>query len=198
MLFKKIVVALSVIGSASSFAGGHGDHEGHDNEQSHEKSGSVVFGVDLLNYNLESDGLEIDIAVLRGTLGYKYSFNENLSIMPEVFAGGGIQDDTVNVLGVDIDNEIDSFYGFSIKGMYEFDEGLYGFVGPTYGKIDATASTDIGNGVRFSSSGSDSDWGVLGGIGFNFNKKWGAEFSYSDFGDDVIIAGFGLRFNLPN
>ena len=201
-LTKTTLAALTLV-STAALAGGHGDHSGDDHNghaehHSHGQKGNVVFGVDFLNYSEEVDNLDLDITLLRGTLGYKYSFNKNLSILPEVFFGSGIDDDTVRVFGVDIENEIDSFYGFSFKAMYEFDEGLYGYVGPTYAKLDATASTNVGNSVRLTSSGSDSDWGFLGGLGYNFNEKWGAEFTYSDFGDDVTVAGVGLRFNLPN
>ena len=202
MIVRTTALTLLTLANASAYAGDHSNNASDEHAAHHytaDSKGHVVFGLDLLNYHSEdsSSDLELDIALLRGTLGYKYMFNSNISVLPEVFLGGGIQDDTLNVQGINFDTEIDSFYGFSVKAMYEFDEGLYGYFGPTYAKLDGSVSTDVGNGVSISSSSSDSSWGFIGGIGYNFNEKWGAEFTYSDYDDDTV-AGVGLRFNLPH
>ena len=194
--FKASALALMTL-PALSFADGQGDHT-HDHSHSHSKVG-IVLGVDVLNYSEEFDGDETDVNTLVVSAGLKYAINNNFSILPEAFLGTGVSKEYTAIDGVIVESEIEQIYGASIKAMYQFDEGLYAFVGPTYVKGKFRASADIGGGVKVTTEGTEGGSGFLGGIGYMFNQAWGAQFSYTDLrGDaDTTYAGFGLRFNLP-
>lgn len=192
--FKASTLALMTL-PALSFADGHGNHT-HDHSPS--KVG-IVLGVDVLNYSEELDGVEIDVNTLVVSAGLKYAINNNFSILPEAFLGTGISTDSTAIDGLIVESEIEQIYGAKIKAVYAFNEDVYAFVGPSYVKGKFTSSADIGGGAKITVEGTEGEFGVLAGVGYNFNEKWGAQFSYTDLrGDaDTTYAGFGLRFNLP-
>ncbi len=141
--------------------------------------------------NLSED--DISLGGIVGSLGYKIKSGDNFYIIPEVRIGTGISDDSFSELGVDVDVELDHFLALSLRGQFEFDNGVYLFAAPTYANAKFTASASQGS---QSASVTDDSWelGIGGGAGYSFNKTTSAEVMYEYFdGTDAI--SLGLKFN---
>ena len=174
-MFKKTLLAVLLAGSSfSSFA-------------------NWVGGVSYINLSDESDGLEISLGGIAGSLGYKIESQDNFSFMPEVRIGTGISDDSVSVLGVDVDVEIDGFIAFSIRGQYELENNIYLFAAPSYTNVEFTYSASQGG---RSATATENSWefGIGGGAGYRISDSASAEFSYEQY-DGTDVLNFGIKFN---
>ncbi|WP_017444203.1 outer membrane beta-barrel protein [Gayadomonas joobiniege] len=162
-MFKKVLLA-SVL-AASSFS-------------------SMANWVGGLSYvNMSEDDLDLSVGALVGSISYQVEQENGLSILPTFRAGFGISDDTV--FGVDL--ELDSFYAFSVRGQYMASPELYLFVEPSYANAEFTASS---GGV----SETEDDWefGLGGGLGYNFSSQAAVEFQYEQY-DGTDVLSFGLK-----
>ncbi len=164
-MFKKTLLALLVAGTSfSSFANWTGG----------------------LNYIDISDSGDLNLGVLAASVGYKYDYQDNIKIVPEFRLGTGVRNDTT--FGVDV--EVDRFMSLSVRGEYDFNNGLYVFAAPAYTNIQVEVST-------LGVSASDDEWelDVNLGLGYAFNDKAAFEVSFEDFdGADMISAGFVFGF----
>lgn len=146
-----------------------------------------------MNLSDEDDGLDISLGGIVGSLGYKIKSGNNFYLIPEVRVGKGISDDSVSVLGVDVDVELDGFLALSLRGQFELDNSIYLFAAPTYANAEFTASASQGG--RSASATEDSwEFGVGGGAGYNFSKVVSAEVMYEQF-DGTDVLSLGLKFN---
>lgn len=160
-----------------------------------EPSGNWVGGIGYINLSDEvEDGLDISVGGIVGSLGYKIKSGDNFYLIPEVRIGTGISDDSVSYLGVDVDVELDGFLALSLRGQFELDNGVYLFAAPTYANAEFTASASQGG---QSASATEDSWefGVGGGIGYNFSKTTSAEVTYEQFdGTDAFSVGLKINF----
>ena len=128
-----------------------------------------------------------------GSLGYKIESGDNFSLIPLVRIGFGVGSDTLtaNSKGklVDVDVELDSFLALSLRGQYQLDNGVYLFATPTYSNSQFTASSR-----GYSETDDEWEFGVGGGIGYNFGATTSAEFSYEQY-DGIDAITLGLKFD---
>jgi len=118
-------------------------------------SAEWVAGVNYSNY--DPDAVDLDLGVLSGSLGYRFDLGEGVLIVPEGRAGFGVVDDSAG--GVNV--EIDQAYVFTLRGEYDFGNGVYIYVAPSYGYIEATAQ-----GFGVSVTDDTDDFGMGGGAGY--------------------------------
>lgn len=154
---------------------------------------SWVGGIGVINFSDEEGDLDISVSGLVGSLGYTIESGNNFYFLPEFRFGVGLGDDSVSAPGVDAKVELDRFLALSLRGQYEFYNGLYLFAAPSYAnaKFTATATTAFG-----SASSSDDSWefGIGGGIGYQVIDKLSAELSYEQF-DGTDTFGIGIKFD---
>lgn len=152
-----------------------------------------VAGISYLNLSDESDGFDISLGGIAGSIGYKFKSGETFYLIPEARVGIGIGSDNVSESGIDIDMELDSFVAFSVRGQFEFDNGMYVYVAPSYANAKFTATASLG-GVTAKVSDDSWELGVGGGVGYQFNKTLAAELSYEQF-DGTDMLSVGVKFN---
>lgn len=109
-----------------------------------------------IEYSEDGINDDADLTALYGRVGTK--FNDYLSA--EIRAGFGVGDDDVNVLGFDVDVELENLYGVYLRGGLPTGSIAYPYViaGYTRGEVEASVS-------GFSNSESESD--VSYGIGID-------------------------------
>ena len=174
-MFKKTALAILIAGTSfSSLA-------------------NWVSGVSYINLSDEEDGLDISLGGITGSLGYKINSENNFYFMPEVRIGTGISDDSVSMLGVDVDVEMDGFIALSIRAQYELENGVYLFAAPSYANVEFTANASQGG---QSASATEDSWefGIGGGAGYKFNDSISGEFVYEQF-DGTDVLSFGVKFD---
>lgn len=139
------------------------------------------------NLSDDSDGDEISLNVLFGSVSYKIENSKNdFFFVPELRVGTGVGDDSL--YGATI--EVESFIALSVRGQYDYSNGAYVYVMPSYANLDIKASYN-GN------SASDDSWelGFGGGVGYQVNKKMSVEATYENYdGTDMLSVGFKYAF----
>lgn len=178
---KKIL--LSALMAASSIAA----------MASQNNPGNWVVGIGYTNLSDEQDDLDVSIDMVVGSLGYKIPAAGNFYFIPEVRFGVGVTDDTITVIGVDVDVELDSFLAFSLRGQFDWDNGVYLFAAPAYANLEFTVSTAAG-GVSASVTEDSWEFGFGGGIGYKFSHYFATEFSYEQF-DGADMLSLGVKFS---
>jgi len=131
----------------------------------------------------DGDGLSLN--VLYGSASYKIeSSYKDFSFVPELRIGTGVGDDSIN--GVKF--KIKRFIALSVRGQYEFSNGAYVYVMPSYANLDIKASS---HGESFS----DDNWefGIGTGVGYSLNKKVSIEASYENY-DDTNLLSVGFKY----
>lgn len=172
-MFKKVLWALCIAGvSFSSWA-------------------NWVSGVNYINLSDEGEGSNVSLNGMSASIGYKFSSEDQLYFLPEFRVGTGIGDDTTTISSTEVTFEIDHFMVLSVRAQYESSNSIYFFIAPSYANLELTAEA---SGYE---SQSDDDWkfGLGGGLGYRFNNKLSAEFSYDQYDEaDVINAGIKYSF----
>lgn len=135
--------------------------------------------------NLSDDSL--DLGVVYGAVAYEFvEEGSKLSLIPELRLGTGISDDKMD--GVKV--EVERFTALSLRGQYNYDNGFYAYVMPSYANLDIKASF---RGESFS----DDTWefGFGAGVGKKLNEKISVEASFESYdGTDVFSVGFKYAF----
>jgi opacity protein-like surface antigen len=147
------------------------------------------------------DGDDLSLNVLYGSASYKIeSSYKDFSFVPELRIGTGVGDDSVTdsftfyngYNNVHIDNkikfEVKSLIALSARAQYEFSNGAYVYVMPSYANLDIKASS---HGESFS----DDNWefGIGTGVGYSLNKKVSIEASYENY-DDTNLLSVGFKY----
>jgi hypothetical protein len=139
------------------------------------------------NFSNSSDGDDISLNTIYGSVAYKVEYLEkNYFFMPELRIGTGLGDDSIDGFKF----EVKSFIALSVRGQYEFRNGAYVYVMPSYANLNIKAS-------GYGESGSDDNWefGVGAGVGYSLNKKVSVEASFEKYDDsDLISVGFKYAF----
>ncbi|MDH1627182.1 outer membrane protein [Shewanella xiamenensis] len=153
-----------------------------------------VAGVSYMNLADESNGLDISVDGIAGSLGYQFKSGENFYLVPELRFGTGVGSDSFSVSGINVEVELDSFTALSVRVQFEFDNGLYLYVAPSYANAEFTASASF---MGQSATSTEDSWefGVGGGVGYRFSQLTSVELSYEQFdGVDVLSVGFKFHF----
>ncbi|MGL4939209.1 outer membrane protein [Shewanella sp.] len=158
-----------------------------------EPTNSWVAGVSYMNLSDESDGVDISVGGVAGSLGYQFKSGENFYLVPEVRLGTGVGSDSFSLSGIDVEVELDTFIALSLRGQFEFDNGVYLYAAPTYANAEFTAKASY-FGQTASSTEDSWEFGVGGGVGYRFSQVTSAELSYEQF-DGIDVFSVGLKFN---
>jgi len=148
-----------------------------------------VGGVGFINLSDDYGDLSISLNGIVGSLGYKIESDENFTLIPQVRISFGIGDDNVSYFGYKADVELDSFLALSLRGQYQLDNGVYLFATPTYANAQLTISSG-----GYSETDDEWEFGVGGGIGYNFADTTSAELSYEQY-DGTNALSIGLKFD---
>lgn len=147
-------------------------------------------GLSLITY--DEDGFEeATPTALVGRLGY--GIVDNIAI--EGRFGFGLTDDSVNVLGTDVDVDVDQVAGvYGIGHLPIADRfSLYGLAGFTYGEVSASA-------LGLSVEGDETDFSYGFGGEFDLSEKlsgfveWVRYFDDSNYKVSGITSGVNYRF----
>jgi opacity protein-like surface antigen len=116
--------------------------------------------------------------------------NLNANFSGEIRVGVGVGDDSVDVLGTEVDVELDKMFGVYLRGGIPVSEVVcpYAIIGYTNGEVTASAA---GFGSA-SESESDVSFGV--GVDFAVNKEITINAEYINYfdKDGAEIGGFAL------
>jgi opacity protein-like surface antigen len=175
-MFKKTIttaLTFSVL-TASSFAVAEGNYFG----------GNFAF----IEYSEEGLSGDASLTALYGRLGT--NFSENFS--GELRVGLGVGDDSLNVLGTDVDLSLEHMLGLYIRGGVPLGESVfpYAVIGYTRGKFELSAS-GLG-----SASASESDVSFGLGTDFKLNEGLSVNVEYMNYidKDGGELSGFALGF----
>jgi hypothetical protein len=139
------------------------------------------------NLSDSSDGDDISLNMMYGSIAYKIQkANSNFFFIPGLRLGMGIGDDSID--GVKV--EIERFVALSVRGQYEYSNGAYVYVVPSYANLKGKVSYN-------GESMSDDNWefGIGAGVGYRLNKKISVEASYENYDDnDLLSVGFKYTF----
>jgi hypothetical protein len=148
-------------------------------------SANWLVGAGYANLSTEDDGRELSLGTVYGSLAYEFiKADSQFSFVPELRIGTGISDDTVDSIKV----EVNSFTALSIRGQYNYSNGVYLYVMPSYAYLDSKASFR-GNSV------SDDEWefGFGGGVGKKINAKTSVEASFESY-DETDVFSVGIKY----
>ncbi|GHB75348.1 hypothetical protein GCM10008107_26180 [Psychrosphaera saromensis] len=173
-MFKNTILAMLIAGTSFS------------------SSANWVAGVSYINLSDVSDGLDVSLDGITGSLGYKIDSNEKFYFMPEVRIGTGITDDSTTLLGINVDIEMNSFIALSVRGQYELNDKAYIFASPSYTNVEFTTAVFYA-GINASESNDSWEFGVGGGAGYKINESTSAEFMYEQY-DGTDVLSFGIKF----
>lgn len=142
-------------------------------------------GLNYMFISYEPDGVsDIDL----GAFGLKLGVDINDYIGVEMRAGLGVDDDTVNVLGVDVDVEINYFYSVYARPKYRMNQiQIYGLLGFTKAELEASAF-----GVSVEEDDTDFSYGL--GLEWFFNDNASASIEYMQLFDesDYEVESFNI------
>lgn len=150
-MFKKSLIALSLLALPLTASANWSAGAGYANLSDEDLSLGVIY--DAVAYEFAKEG-------------------SKFSLVPELRLGTGISDDKMD--GVKV--EIKRFTALSVRGQYNFDNGFYAYVMPSYANLDVKESI---NGA----SSSDDDWefGFGAGVGKKLNAKTSVEASFESY-----------------
>lgn len=145
-------------------------------------------GVAFLEYSEDGVSDDASLNAINGTLGV--NFNENFS--GEIRAGFGVGDDSVNILGTNVDVELDTFFGAYVRGGIPAAEAFFPYVVLGYTRGEVTASAP-GFG---SSSESESDVSFGLGADVNVSETLTINAEYMNYldKDGAEVSGFTIGF----
>jgi len=158
-------------------------------------------GAGYANISDNEDGNDISLGVIYGAIAYEFAKeNSPFSFVSEFRIGTGVSDDEGRLLleegefaipeSANFKVEVERFTALSVRAQYNYDNGVYLYVMPSYANLDVKVSSMYG-------SGSDDSWefGLGGGVGKKISDKTSVEASYESYdGTDVLTIGFKYAF----
>lgn len=128
---------------------------------------------------------DADLTSIYGRAGAK--LNDYLSA--EIRAGVGVGDDSVGFLGVDVNVELENFFGAYVRGGIPTGSIAYPYIiaGYTRGEVEASA-------LGFSESESESDISYGVGLDLNMNEQITLNIEYINYLDknETEVSGFSV------
>lgn len=162
-------------------------------------------GAGFSNLSDSTDDDKLPLNIIYGSIAYKIENpDKNYFFMPDFRIGTGISDDSLTdtwsyqegyngnmrVVSNEIKFEIKRFIALSLRGQYEFSNGAYVYVMPSYANLKGTVSYSGESG-----SGDSWEFGIGAGVGYQLNKKVIVEASYENYDDtDLLSVGFKYAF----
>jgi len=173
IMFKNTVIALALL-SLSLTASAEGE---------------VGAGFGSLSKSFDDNDISFNLIYISVAYNLENS-EENYFIMPEVRVYKGLNEESVYAYNKDTIVELDTFVSISIRAQYDFSNGAYAYVRPSFsnfkGKLDYSGLRDPGKIWEL---------GVGTGLGYNLNKNISFETSYERYEDtDLFSAGFKYTF----
>jgi opacity protein-like surface antigen len=154
--------------------------------QAETQTGYFGGNIAFLEYSEDLISDDASLTAIYGRVG----MNLNANFSGEIRVGVGLGDDSVDVLGTEVDVELDKMFGVYLRGGIPVAEGVfpYAIIGYTNGEVTASAS---GFGSE-SESESDVSFGV--GIDFALNDELTLNAEYMSYfdKDGAEIGGFAL------
>ncbi len=148
-----------------------------------------VGGLNYTNVSGDTDDVDVSVGLVVASLGYEFNHGA-ISYVPELKLGTGVNDDQVNISGINVDVEADRFASIGMRLQYDASEKLYVYAVPSYGNLKLSASAG-----PVSVSDDDWEWGAGVGAGYRFNDAISFDVSYERFDDaNVVQAGMRYRF----
>lgn len=146
------------------------------------------FGLNATKIDYSESGID-DIDLTAANFRFGTVLSENVAF--EVRAGIGIGDDTVNVMGVDVDVELENMFGAYFRFGAPVNEDFYPYavLGYTRGKLEASA-------MGFSDSESESDTSFGVGADFTVSDGLVINIEYMNFLDKDDVEVDGLSFGV--
>lgn len=161
-MFKKVLTASAIVLASSSAMA--------------EWTGGIA-------YSQMSDD-DLDFGLLIGSVGYEIKGEGNFKFVPELRYGVSVDNDMIE--GVEL--KINRFLSLSVRGEYDFKNGAYAFIAPSYTNAELEASAN-----GFSASDDASEFGIGTGLGYFFTEDTAIEASYERI-DESDIINVGLKF----
>ena len=137
------------------------------------------------SFNQDIDTTDVTLAAVYASVGYAYESGD-VTFMPELRAGVGVEDDMLYGVNVELDNLVVA----SVRAQYNINDSFGVFIQPSYGRLESTAR--LGG-----QSVSDDAWetGLGGGALFSVGANTSIEAVYESFdGTDVLSVGFRYSF----
>ena len=158
-------------------------------------------GAGYANISDNEDGNDISLGVIYGAIAYEFAKeNSPFSFVPELRIGTGVSDDEGRLMldggefaipeSINYKVEVERFTALSVRAQYNYDNGVYLYVMPSYANLDVKVSSML-------ESASDDSWefGFGGGVGKKISDKASVEASYESYdGTDVLTIGFKYAF----
>jgi len=157
------------------------------------QEGAPYLKMGYSTYSETYDDADMDVSLGYVTVAAGYSLTKNFAL--EAFVGSGVSSDTVTVLGVDVDMELNQVYGFNLIGQGSINDKLSVFGELNWMDMEVEASVN-----GYSAKASDSDTGVSVGLAYTLSDNAFAQTKYTFWGkeDSVTASGFnvglGYRF----
>ncbi len=152
-----------------------------------------VFGTGYSVFSEDSDGMEISLGALFGSIGYQFKLSENVFFLPELRYGVGISDDTVSMDGINVDVELDNYVALSAKGLWHATDQVYVYAMPSFAKVEMSATATYMGYTASESDTSDWEFGLGLGIGYLLSPTTGLEMSLEQF-DGTNVFSLGAKF----
>lgn len=153
-------------------------------------SGGKYIGFSYASAAYEQDGFE-EVNPTAIIIKYGGIINKHVSIEGRI--GAGLQEDSLTILGFDVDVEIDSFVG--VYGVFHTSSSsnimFYGILGITRG--EATVSTNALGGLSIGGDDSGPSFGIgidISGLNFEYMNY----LSENDYELSAIGIGYTTRF----
>lgn len=150
-------------------------------------SANWQMGGGFSNLSDNAEGGDVSLNMMYGSVTYKIQkASSNFFFVPELRLGTGISDDSIDNVKV----EIKRFVALSFRGQYEYSNGAFVYVMPSYANLKGKVSYN-------GKSMTDDNWefGIGGGVGYRLNKKISVEASYENYDDnDLLSVGFKYAF----
>lgn len=152
---------------------------------------NLNMGLEYTSLSDDSDGIDITLGTVGASLGYLHHVdNSNLSIMPLLRVGLGVNDDSFRILSEEITVEAKSLITASVRGAYHVTDAFAVFIQPSYARLDIEVSTR-----GFSEAEDEWEFGFGGGVQFAVSDAASLEVTYERFDDtDAITAGVRFSF----
>ena len=148
-------------------------------------SAQWLVGGGYVNFSEDVDGTDLSLGAVYGALAYKIDNSGHpFTFIPEIRLGTGITDEKKK--GAKI--EIDRYIAISARGQYDYDNGAFIFVTPSYANLDSTTSYN-----GHSESNDEWEFGIGAGVGYALNEKITLEASYDRY-DDTDAFGVGIKY----
>lgn len=148
-------------------------------------------GVNYVHATYDADGFDT-LNPTAVALRFGTEINPNFAV--EGRAGFGVSADTIDIFGIDVDLEIDNFYGVYARGMWPTGYVTpYALLGWTKGKVTASA---------FGASDSESDDDISYGLGIDMwatpkvaiNLEYARLFEGDGYKVDGLSLGVAFKF----